>query len=98
MSESNSDEVEVISYSLVCEAIDQYLYSSKIPEDLKQEAQNISCVIQSVVGEEDREEIVSTLNAVSPFWKSYPRGNEGGAAERSDTQTSVSSNHSWQEA
>ena len=43
-SESDSDEVEAIPYSSVCEAIDQCLNSSKIPEDLKQEAQDISCV------------------------------------------------------
>ena len=37
-SETDSDEVEVLSYSSMCEAIDQCLNSSKIPEDLKQEA------------------------------------------------------------
>ena len=44
-SETDSDEVEVISYSSVSEAIDQCLNSSKIPKDLKQKAQDISCVV-----------------------------------------------------
>ena len=69
---TDSNEVEVISYSLVCEAIDQCLYSSKIPEDLKQKAQDISCAVQSIVEEEGKEEIVSTLNAVSIFRKVTP--------------------------
>ena len=63
-SKTNSGEVEVISYSFVCEAIDQSLISMKIPEDLKQEAQNISCAVQLIIEEEDKNEIVSTLNAV----------------------------------
>ena len=68
-SETNSDKVEVLSYSLVCEAVGQCLNSSTIPEDLKQKAQDISCVVQSIVEEEDKEEIVSTLNTVSIFGK-----------------------------
>ena len=66
-SETDSNEVKVISYSSVCEAIDQCLNSFKIPEDLKQKAQAISCVVQSIVEEESKEEVVSTLNAVSIF-------------------------------
>ena len=84
---TDSDEVEVISYAatcnegetipylLVCEALDQCLNGSKIPEVLKQEAQDISCAVQSIVEEEDKEyeeelkEIVSKVNAVSVFWK-----------------------------
>ena len=58
---TDSNEVEVISYSatcnwvetipylLVCEALDQCLNGSKIPEVLKQEAQDISCAVQSIV-------------------------------------------------
>ena len=61
--------MEVISYSSVCEALDQCLNRSKIPKDLKQEAQDISCVVQSIVEEEDKEEIVSMLNAVFLFEK-----------------------------
>ena len=38
---ANSGEFEVISYSLVCEAVDLCLNSIKIPKDLKQEVQNI---------------------------------------------------------
>ena len=66
-SEANSDEVEVISYSSVCEAVDLCLNSTKIPKDLKEGAQNISCAIQSIIEEEDKDkdEIVSNLNAVS---------------------------------
>ena len=62
--EANSEEFEVISYSSVCEPVDLCLNSIKIPEDLKQEVQNISCAIME---EEDTNEnkIVSSLNAVS---------------------------------
>ena len=37
----DSDEVEVISYSSVCEALDLCHNSTKIHKDLKQQAQNI---------------------------------------------------------
>ena len=40
--------------------------------DLKTEAQNISCVVQSIVEEEDKDEIVSKLNAVSIFEQATP--------------------------
>ena len=69
------NEVETIPYLLVCEALDQCLNGSKIPEVLKQEAQDISCVLQSIVEEEDKQneeelkEIVSKVNAVSVFGK-----------------------------
>ena len=69
---STYDEVETIPYSLVCETLDQCLNGSKIPEDLKQEAQGISCVVQSLVEEEDKQEIeetVSIVDAVSIFGK-----------------------------
>ena len=61
-SEANSEEFEVTSYSLLCEAVDLCLNSIKIPEDLKQEVQNISCAIME---EDDINEnkIVSSLNA-----------------------------------
>ena len=83
----DSDEVEVISYSatcdgvetipylLVCEALDQCLNGSKFPEVLKQEAQEISCAVQSIVEEEDKQEIdkiVSEVDAVSVFGKVTP--------------------------
>ena len=70
------NEVETIPYLLVCEALDQCLNGSKIPEVLKQEAQDISCVIQSIVEEEDKKyeeelkEIVSKVNAV-PFLEKF---------------------------
>ena len=87
---TDSDEVEVISYLatcntvetipylLVCEALDQCLNGFKIPEVLKQEAQDISCAVQSIVEEEDKQyeeelkEIVSKVNAVSIFGKVSP--------------------------
>ena len=84
---TDSDEVEVISYSAtcdgvetipyssVCEALDQCLNGSKIPEDLKQEVQEISCAVQSIVEEEDEQEIdkiVSIVDAVSIFGKVTP--------------------------
>ena len=64
-SKADSEEFEVISYSWVCEAVDLCLNSTKIPKDLKQEVQNISCAIME---EEDINEnkIVSSLNAVTP--------------------------------
>ena len=65
------DKVEVIP-SLVCEALDQCLKGSKIPEYLKQEAQDISCVVESLVEEEDKEEIVNIVDAVSVFGKVTP--------------------------
>ena len=51
---TDSDEVEVIPYSVVCEALDQCLNGSKIPDVLKQEAQDISCAVQTIVEEEDK--------------------------------------------
>ena len=42
---STCGEVETLPYSLVCEALDQCLNGSKIPENLKQEAQDISCAV-----------------------------------------------------
>ena len=66
------DGVETVPYSLVCEALDQCLNGSKIPEVLKQEAQDISCAVQSIVEEEYKqeiEEIVSEIDAVSVFGK-----------------------------
>ena len=65
--------MEVILYSLVCEAIDQYLNKRNIHKDLKQEGQNISCAVQSVIEEEDKDEIISTLNAVSNFEEVTPQ-------------------------
>ena len=64
---ADSDEVKVISYSSVCEAVDLCLNNTKIPEDLRQEAQNISCAMQPINEEGDKDEIVRNLNAVSIF-------------------------------
>ena len=62
---SDCDEVEVISYSLVCEVVNGYLKTTKVPDDLKKEAQSISCTIQPIMEEEDAEEIKGLLNSVS---------------------------------
>ena len=54
-SETDSDgKVEVISYSLVCQAIDQCLKSTKTPKNLKQETQYISCAVKSIIGGQRR--------------------------------------------
>ena len=69
---SDCDEVEVISYSLVCEVVVEYLNTTKVPDDLKKEALSISCTIQPIMEEEYAEEIqvilnfVSVLNQVTP--------------------------------
>ena len=70
--EANSEEFEVISFASVCEAVDLYLNSTKIPEDLMQEAQNISCAIEPIIEEEDKNEIVSGVNAVFIFEQVTP--------------------------
>ena len=71
-SEADSEECEVISYSSVCEAVDLCLNSTKIPEDLKQEVQNINCAIME--GEDMNEDkIVSRLNVVSTFEHVTPK-------------------------
>ena len=71
-SEANSDECEVILYSSVCEVVDLCLNSIKVPKDLKQEEQNISCAIME---KEDinEDKIVSSLNAVSTFEHVTPK-------------------------
>ena len=59
----------------MCEALDQCLYGSKIPEVLKQEAKQISCAVQPIVEEEYKQEIneiVSGIDAVSIFGKVSP--------------------------
>ena len=69
------NRVETIPYSLVCEALDQCLNGSKILKVLKQEAQQISCVVQPIVEEEYKQEIneiVSEIDAVSVFGKVSP--------------------------
>ena len=52
-SDSDSAEVEVISYSFVCEVVDSYLENTKTTDDLKKEALSISCVVQSLIDKED---------------------------------------------
>ena len=62
---SDCNEIEVISYSLVCEVVDEYLNTTKVPDDLKKEALSISCTIQPIIEEEDTEEIQGMFNSVS---------------------------------
>ena len=75
---ATSNEVETIPYLVVCEALDQCLNGSKIPEVLKQEAQDTSCVVQTIVEEEDKlyeeelKEVVSKVNPVSVFGNVCP--------------------------
>ena len=45
--------------------VDQYLNTTKVPDDLKKEAQSISCAIQPIMEEEDAEGIQGMLNSVS---------------------------------
>ena len=61
---SDCNEVEVISYSSVCEVVDEYLNATKVLDGLKKEALSISCAVQSIVEEEDAEEIQGLLNYV----------------------------------
>ena len=101
---ATSNEVETIPYSVVCEALDQCLNGSKIPEVLKQEAQDISRAVQTIVEEEDKlyeeelKEVVSEINAVSVFGNISPGRYEGGAAKRSDPRTSLQVCYSRREA
>ena len=62
---SDYNKVEVISYSLICDVVDEYLNTIKVPDDLKKEAISIRCTVQSIVEEEDAEEIQGMLNSVS---------------------------------
>ena len=64
-SDSDSDEVEVISYSSVCEVVNSYLYTTKIPDDLNREELSISWAVQPIIEEEGAEEIEGMLNSVS---------------------------------
>ena len=61
---SDYEEVEVISYSSICEVADEYLNTTKVPDDLKKEVPSISCMVQSIIEEEDAEVIQVMLNSV----------------------------------
>ena len=65
-------KVEVISYSSVCEVVNSYLETTKVSDDLKAEMLSISCAAQSIVEEEDAEEIKGILNTVSVFYQISP--------------------------
>ena len=62
---SDFNEVEVILYSSVCKVVDKILNTTKVPDDLKAEAQSISCAIQPIMEDEDAEEIQGMLNSMS---------------------------------
>ena len=53
-----------VSNSSVCEVVSSYLERMKIPDDLKAEALSISCALQPIMEEEDKEEIRGLLNTV----------------------------------
>ena len=57
--------MEAKSYSSICEVVDEYLNTTKVPNHLKKEPPSISCTVQSIVEEEDAEEIQGMLNSVS---------------------------------
>ena len=57
--------MENISYSLICEVVDEYLNTTKVPDDLKRETCSIGCMVQSIAEEEDVKEIQGMLNSVS---------------------------------
>ena len=79
---SDCNEVEVISYSLVCEVVDEYLNTTKVPDDLKKEPLSISCAIQLIMEEEDVEEIQGMLNSVSVLNQVTPEDMAKRAEER----------------
>ena len=61
---SDCDEVEFFSYSSVCKVVDEILNTTKVPHNLKAEAQEISCVIEPIM-KEDTVEFKRMLNSVS---------------------------------
>ena len=62
---SDWNEVEVILHSSVCEVVNEYLNTTKVPDDLKREVLSIGCTIQPIIEEEDEEETQGMLNSVS---------------------------------
>ena len=46
-SDTDNDEVEVISYLFVCKVVSSYLNRTKVPDDLKNEAQHRLSVVLS---------------------------------------------------
>ena len=71
--ELDSDEAEVISCSSVCEVVDSYLDTTKIPDDLKKEVLSLSCAIQTIIEEKDAEEMEGMLNSVSVLNQVTPK-------------------------
>ena len=67
-SKADSDECKVISYSSVCEAVDLCLNSTKIPEDLKQAVQDVSCAIIEEEDMNENEIVVWMLSLPLNMW------------------------------
>ena len=93
------NEVETIPYSLVCEALDQCLNGLKILEVLKQEAQDSSCVVQYIVEEEDKEYEEELKEIVSKVNAVSVFGKvsleEMKEEQQKDPQSSLLTSHSW---
>ena len=53
--DKHSDEVDVISYSSVCEIKDLHLNGTKVSSDLKTAIQKISCVVEPLVEEKGQQ-------------------------------------------
>ena len=69
---SDYNEVEVILYSSICKVVDEYLNTTKVPDDLKKEALSISFTVQSIVdvtpeGMVEEQERDPILGLVSPY-------------------------------
>ena len=71
-SETDNDDVKVISYSSVSVVVCPYLKNTKIPDDLNSKAHANSCAVQSLIEEEDKAEIMGMLNAISVFDQIIP--------------------------
>ena len=64
-----TETMKRLNVILVCQNVNSYLETMKIPDDLKKETLSISCVVHSIVEEEDAEEIEAMLNAMSVFYQ-----------------------------
>ena len=53
--------------------VDEYLNTTKVPDDLKKQVQSISCAIQPTMEEKDAKEIQSMLHFVSVFNQVTPK-------------------------
>ena len=67
----DSDEVEGILYSSVCEVVDSYIDAIKLHDDLKK-AFSMRYIVQPHIVEEESEEIECVLNTVSVLTQITP--------------------------